>query len=113
MNASPLLVWLGNISFAFYLIQFPVMVLVTRFLLVGGAYGGVGWLGWSALSLVLSMIAGAALYRWVDAPLMRRFAGWRPFGAPAPRPRPQPEVLAAGQIDQRPARHNAVLDIQP
>jgi peptidoglycan/LPS O-acetylase OafA/YrhL len=83
VNASALMVWLGNISFAFYLVQFPVMVVITRFLIVGGSYGGIGWLGWSALCLVVAMSIGAAVYRWLDEPLMRRFAGRRQIRNPA------------------------------
>ena len=75
--ASPRMVWLGNISFAFYLIQFPVMALITRFLIGGKQFGLLGWLGFAGLSLVVSTVAGAAIYHWVDAPLMRRFAGRR------------------------------------
>ncbi|WP_280402446.1 acyltransferase family protein [Nocardia carnea] len=76
-TAAPRMVWLGNISFAFYLIQFPVMVLITRFLIGGKQYGPWGWLGFAGLSLVVSTVAAAAIYHWVDAPLMRRFAGRR------------------------------------
>src|SRR5262249_5847314 len=39
------MVWLGEISYAFYLIQFPIMVLVTRFLIGGHRFGLWGWLG--------------------------------------------------------------------
>ena len=83
VNASALMVWLGNISFAFYLVQFPVMVVITRFLIAGGSYGGIGWLGWSTLCLVVAMSIGAAVYRWLDEPLMRRFAGRRQVRNPA------------------------------
>lgn len=76
-TASPRMIWLGNISFAFYLIQFPVMVLITRFLIGGKQFGLLGWLGFAGLSLVVSTVAAAAIYHWVDAPLMRRFAGRR------------------------------------
>lgn len=76
-TASPRMIWLGNISFAFYLIQFPVMVLITRFLIGGKQFGLLGWLGFAGLSLVVSTLAAAAIYHWVDAPLMRRFAGRR------------------------------------
>lgn len=80
LNSSPRMVWLGNISYAFYLIQFPVMVLVTRFFVGGKQFGLLGWLGWAGLSLVLSTVAAAAIYHWVDDPLMRRFSGRRTKG---------------------------------
>ncbi|MBF6351298.1 acyltransferase [Nocardia flavorosea] len=76
-SASPRMVWLGNISFAFYLIQFPVMALITRFLIGGKQFGPMGWLGFAGLSLVVSMVAAAAIYHWLDEPLMRRFSGRR------------------------------------
>nr|WP_221333000.1 acyltransferase [Nocardia transvalensis] len=77
VNSSRPMVWLGNVSFAFYLIQFPVMVLITRLFIGGRQFGWPGWLGFAALSLVVSTLAGAALYHWVDLPLMTRFSGKR------------------------------------
>ncbi|MCX4098565.1 acyltransferase family protein [Nocardia sp. alder85J] len=73
LNAARPMVWLGNISYAFYLIEFPVMVLVTRFLIYRHTFGPLGWLGCAALCLVLSVAAAAMIYHWLDAPLMRRF----------------------------------------
>ncbi|MET7770610.1 acyltransferase [Nocardia sp. NPDC005366] len=75
LNAHPRMVWLGNISYAFYLIQFPVMVLVTRFLIGGRHFGILGWTGFALLVLILATAAAAALYHWVDVPVMNRFAG--------------------------------------
>ncbi|MEV0355043.1 acyltransferase [Nocardia sp. NPDC050697] len=75
VNAHPRMVWFGNISYAFYLIQFPVMVLVTRLFIGGRQFGFVGWAGFSVLVLVLSTAAAAAIYHWVDLPVMNRFAG--------------------------------------
>ncbi|KAA0020147.1 acyltransferase family protein [Antrihabitans cavernicola] len=77
LNSSRRMVWLGNVSFAFYLIQFPVMVLVTRLFIGGHQFGFLGWLGWASLSLVLSTVAGGLLYHFVDLPLMTRFSGRR------------------------------------
>lgn len=85
LNSSPRMVWFGNISFAFYLMQFPVMVLVTRLVVGGRQFGPLGWAGIAALCLVLSTLAAAAVYHWVDAPLMRRFAGRRATRAPQTR----------------------------
>lgn len=76
-TASPRMVWLGNISFAFYLIQFPVMVLITRLFIGGKQFGPLGWLGFAALSLVVSTVVAAAIYHWIDDPLMRKFSGRR------------------------------------
>lgn len=85
LNSSPRMVWFGNISFAFYLMQFPVMVLVTRLVVGGRQFGPLGWAGVAALCLVLSTLAAAAVYHWVDAPLMRHFAGRRATRAPQTR----------------------------
>jgi len=68
------MVWLGNISFAFYMIQFPMMVIVTRLFIGGHSYGFLGWLGWIALTFVLSVIAADLIYRFVDLPIMSKFA---------------------------------------
>ncbi|MEV6278824.1 acyltransferase [Nocardia sp. NPDC051832] len=84
-TATPRMVWLGNISYAFYLIQYPVMVIVTRMFIGGKQFGVAGWLGWAGLSLVVSVLAAAAIYHWVDDPLMRRFSGRRVEPAPASR----------------------------
>src|SRR5690606_15318522 len=77
LNASPPMVWLGKISYAFYLIQFPVMVLITRMFVGGKQFGFFGWLGWATLSLVVSVLAAALIFHAVDEPLMRRFAHGR------------------------------------
>ncbi|MEV6071251.1 acyltransferase [Nocardia sp. NPDC052001] len=74
LTAHPRMVWLGNISFAFYLIQFPVMALITRHLIGGKEFGILGWALFSLLSLAVSTVIAAALYHWVDLPIMRRFA---------------------------------------
>ncbi|MFI6315186.1 acyltransferase family protein [Nocardia fusca] len=90
-TASPRMVWLGNISFAFYLIQFPVMVLITRLFIGGKQFGPLGWLGFAGLSLVVSTVVAAAIYHWIDDPLMRKFSGRRTAakqsGATPPGPR--------------------------
>lgn len=78
LNAHPRMIWLGNISFAFYLIQFPVMTLVTRYLIGGKEFGLLGWAGFALLCLLISTALGAILYQWVDVPIMRRFARARP-----------------------------------
>lgn len=74
LNAHPRMVWLGNVSFAFYLIQFPVMVVITRYLIGGKEFGILGWAGFALLSLVVATTIAAALYHWIDLPIMRRFA---------------------------------------
>lgn len=85
LNATRPMVWLGDISYAFYMIQFPVMVAITRLFIGGNAYGFAGWLFWAVVSLVVSIGAAHLIYVAVDQPLMRRFAGRRVSGSPAPR----------------------------
>ncbi|MVU81119.1 acyltransferase family protein [Nocardia sp. ET3-3] len=85
INSHPRMVWLGNVSFAFYLIQFPVMVLVTRYLIGGKEFGILGWAGFALLCLVVSTALAAVLYHWVDLPIMRNFARAKPKAAASPR----------------------------
>ncbi|MEV0248440.1 acyltransferase [Nocardia sp. NPDC050712] len=75
LTSGPRLVWLGNVSFAFYLIQLPVMVVITRYLIGGRQFGMLGWAGFALLSMVVSVVLAAAIYHWLDVPIMRRFAG--------------------------------------
>ncbi|MGW4716778.1 acyltransferase family protein [Nocardia sp. NPDC004260] len=93
LDATRPLVWLGDISYAFYMIQFPVMVIVTRLFIGGHRYSIGGWALWATVVLVISILAAAAIYHGVDRPIMRRFAG-RP---PGDRPR-----RAATAADQPP-----------
>ncbi|MBQ0897165.1 acyltransferase [Micromonospora sp. U56] len=83
------MVWLGEVSFAFYLVHVLVMVTVLRatgHLGVGlpGWWGPLAVLGFLAVNLVLA----ALLHRWVETPMMRRLA-------PRRRPRPAPSALDA------------------
>ncbi|WP_338079765.1 acyltransferase [Antrihabitans stalactiti] len=91
-SATPRMVWLGNVSYAFYMIQFPVMAIVTRVFIGGNRYSATGWLAWTAVVFALSLIAAAAIYRWVDMPIMTRWA----------RPKSQEVALHSSRVD--PAR---------
>lgn len=77
---SPLLTWLGKISYSVFLLNFPVALVVnavfTRFLPADPwvQTGGV-LLAWAAC-----VWAGALFHRWVEAPLRR----WPPGGAATP-----------------------------
>lgn len=86
LNAHPRIVWLGNVSYAFYLIQFPVMVLITRNLVGGKQFGIIGWAGFAILSLIVSTTTAAVLYHWVDLPIMRHFARATRTSEPQPTP---------------------------
>ncbi|MGX1808163.1 acyltransferase family protein [Nocardia sp. NPDC055321] len=87
LNSTRTMVWFGKISYAFYLIQFPVMVLITRWFIGGRQFGPLGWLGFATLSLVVSTAAAALIFHRLDEPLMRRFAGRRRPTSPDPATR--------------------------
>ncbi|SBT37568.1 acyltransferase family protein [Micromonospora auratinigra] len=110
------MVWLGEVSFAFYLVHVLVMTTVLR--LTG--YWGQGLRGWwgpiFALGfLVVNLLLAAALHRWVELPMMRRLGPSRRArarSAPAPAPSvpapagpvalpagPAPEMEYAGRRD--------------
>ncbi|XTZ16620.1 acyltransferase family protein [Micromonospora echinospora] len=83
------LVWLGEVSFAFYLVHVFVMVTILR--LTGDH--GVGFTGWmgplvAVGFLLLNLLLAWLLYRWVETPMMRLLAPSRkrpaPVGSPAP-----------------------------
>ncbi|WP_083673209.1 acyltransferase family protein [Micromonospora sp. CB01531] len=103
------MVWLGEVSFAFYLVHVLVMQAVLR--LTG--HWGEGLRGWWGPLAVLGFLLGnlllaAALHRWVETPMMRRLGPprrVRAHAAPAepvevrvPRPR---SIEYAGRRDPR------------
>ncbi len=76
---SRTMVWLGNISFAFYLWHKLVLTEVRR--LLGGpetAWDTPGALGYIALVFVITLLLSWALYQLVEEPAMRRWS--RPRG---------------------------------
>ncbi|MEV4478328.1 acyltransferase family protein [Micromonospora coxensis] len=83
----PRMVWLGEVSFAFYLVHVLVMVTVLR----AAGHLGVGLPGWWGPLAVLGFLAvnlvlAGLMHRWVETPMMRRLAPRRrpaPAGAPA------------------------------
>lgn len=75
-------VWLGNVSFAFYMVQYPVMVWVTRTFIGGKSYGWAGWLGFSVLAFVVSLIVSGLVYTYVDKPIMKNWARPKKTGGP-------------------------------
>ncbi|WP_309227229.1 acyltransferase family protein [Micromonospora thermarum] len=86
--ASRPMVWLGEVSFAFYLVHVLVMVSVLR---LTGHYGvGIpGWRGPAAVVgfLLVNLVFAALLHRYVETPLTRRLG---------PPRRPRPAAPGAG-----------------
>lgn len=70
-NASRVMTWLGEVSYAFYLLQYPVMVAVLRFALGGHAIGLGGWLAAIAGCFAISVIASGLVYTYIDKPITR------------------------------------------
>lgn len=91
------MVWLGNISFGFYLCQ--GLVLFEGRLWIGGdrTYpAGVAFALWIFM-LLLTILGGWLLYSRVEDPMMRRFASSRKRPAPAVPVVAEPELVGAGK----------------
>ncbi|MGW0213467.1 acyltransferase family protein [Micromonospora chokoriensis] len=102
------LVWLGEVSFAFYLVHVLVMTSVLRW---SGDWG-TGFTGWRGPAVVLGFLAvnlvlAGLLHRYVETPMMRRLAPRRP-ARPVSVPRQRaggpdadgPPADAAGETGQ-------------
>ncbi|WBB69901.1 acyltransferase family protein [Micromonospora sp. WMMD812] len=86
---SRTMVWLGEVSFAFYLVHVFVMMTVLR--LTGDWGGGLpGWWGPAVVLgfLLLNLLLAGVLHRYVETPMMRRLAPRRsrPTGGPGTVP---------------------------
>lgn len=68
--------WAGNISFALYLVQFPVMAALQKFLIAGGSYGFWGWAGFALLAFAISVVISDLIFRFVDDPAMNAYGRW-------------------------------------
>lgn len=82
-----LLAWLGRISYSLFLIHFPVLVLV------GAVWTRLGWneplpaVAGLIVAFLLSIVAAAFFYRWIEAPagrLARRFKPLPECASPVP-----------------------------
>ncbi|MFI7078670.1 acyltransferase family protein [Micromonospora sp. NPDC049903] len=99
---SRLMVWLGEVSFAFYLVH--VFAIMTILRLTGDWGTGLpGWWGVPAVIgfLLLTLALAALLHRYVEQPMMRRLAPSRAASAPPPA------AGAAGPPTQPPAEAGA------
>ncbi|MEV6302507.1 acyltransferase [Actinoplanes sp. NPDC051861] len=79
------MIWLGEISFAFYLVHQLAIRIVER-ALGGEGFSHPGGMLVALAMLALSMLGAWALYRIVETPAMRLFSGskTRPVQTPAP-----------------------------
>ncbi|MEV7595572.1 acyltransferase [Streptomyces sp. NPDC089922] len=83
------MVWLGEVSFGFYLVQ-GVTIFYLRSLLGEHTYGVPVALLVIAGFFAASLLGGWLLYRFVEMPVMRRFGRARPRAATGPAPAPEP-----------------------
>ncbi|MGC4767521.1 acyltransferase family protein [Micromonospora sp. DT44] len=93
------LVWLGEVSFAFYLVHVLVMTSVLR---LSGDWG-TGFRGWRGPAVVLgfllvNLVLAGLLHRWVETPMMRRLAPRRP-GRPPLVPHQRTPETAGGDAE--------------
>ncbi|KOV57736.1 acyltransferase family protein [Streptomyces sp. MMG1121] len=72
--ASRPMVWLGNVSFAFYVVQGVVMFWGRPRVLDARTYGVVPALGLLIALFLANLLAGWLLYRLVEMPVMRRWS---------------------------------------
>ncbi|MEV5502709.1 acyltransferase [Nonomuraea fuscirosea] len=79
--ATRVMVFLGEISFALYLIH-PLVNLVFNQLTQGRVRAALGDAGTNVIVIALCLVAAWVLYRTVERPLMRRFGSSRPAAAP-------------------------------
>lgn len=77
------MVWLGKVSFGFYLVQ-GVTVFYARSLMDGATFGVSGALMVIAGFFVFSLLAGWLLFRFVESPAMRRFGRRHSASRPVP-----------------------------
>jgi peptidoglycan/LPS O-acetylase OafA/YrhL len=92
--ARPLLVWLGDISYCFYLVHQLVLKVLARLLEFVSADPADGLL-WAVVGLALSILSAALLHEIVEKPFDRRLRGRR-RAAPAVAPRVAPVPVGTG-----------------
>ncbi|WP_331730328.1 acyltransferase [Streptomyces sp. NBC_01174] len=98
------MVWLGNVSFGFYMVHYIALTELRRVL--GGqsrTWGIAGGAGFLVLAFATTLLGGWLLYRFVEEPGMRRWGGAarprhasRPVSSSIPAPVPvAPEAVVA------------------
>ncbi|GHJ44215.1 acyltransferase [Catellatospora sp. TT07R-123] len=95
--ASPAMVWLGNVSFAFYLWHFMVLTYGHHWLGDGSNFSTPVALGVIALLGGVTLLLSWLTFTLFERPIMQRFANpRRPLAtATAPTPEPAPEPVPA------------------
>ncbi|MFF4846363.1 acyltransferase family protein [Streptomyces sp. NPDC001194] len=97
------MVWLGDISFAFYLVHYTVMVAVWK-LLGSHSYSNAAAVGLMALAMGVAILASWALFTLVERPVTRRWSNPRKklaATAPAPAAAAAPLTPAARGAGER------------
>ncbi|MFD4376453.1 acyltransferase family protein [Streptomyces sp. NPDC058486] len=88
------MVWLGDVSFAFYLVHYTVMVAVWK-LFGSDSYSPVQAAGLMVVFLAVSLLVSWALYALVERPITRRWSNPRRKPAPPATPAPVAEMPVA------------------
>jgi peptidoglycan/LPS O-acetylase OafA/YrhL len=71
---SRAMVWLGEISFAFYMIHWIIVYYGQQLIGANTSWDTPTALGMIALGLALSILASWALHEWVEKPIMRNWS---------------------------------------
>ncbi|WP_405941316.1 acyltransferase family protein [Streptomyces sp. NBC_00207] len=95
------MVWLGEVSFGFYLVQ-GVTIFYLRSLLGENTYSVPVALLVIAGFFAASLLGGWLLFRFVEMPAMRRFGRARPRTQPVPAPAPAPAPAREPSGDRTP-----------
>lgn len=91
---SGVMVWLGNISFAFYLWHRLILIYGHRALGLGRTWGTPEAVALGTVALGVVLLVAWLTYTFIELPMMRR---WSSGGKPAPVPVADPvEAVAAG-----------------
>ncbi|WP_143229976.1 acyltransferase family protein [Actinophytocola xanthii] len=85
----PVVVLLGNASFALYLVHGPILYALRDLLGPERRFDDLTALGIVVGFILVSQVAALALYRYLEVPMMRRFARPRSTTASTPSPVPQ------------------------
>ncbi|WP_248965394.1 acyltransferase family protein [Sphaerisporangium perillae] len=87
-TGSRVMVWLGEVSFAFYMCHLLILVFGSQLLTGGKSYGTPAAIGIIAVLFLASLAVAAAMFHLVENPIMRRFASSRRRTSHSPAPVP-------------------------